>query len=557
VARLILHVDDEDDLPAGFTRELASLGYRRLHTDDPDRALDAVRDRAVDLVLLEVLLSRFDGFDLLEEMRACDPHVPVVILTRAERSPELYARSLELGACDFFSQPVLASELLEAVKSFAGRKERDADEQVDTGDSSALHARLDECPLAEFLHRLRSQGANGACVVVNAGEQRGIQLRNGSPVAVSSNRRSESFEEYLFRTGRITREQREEVVAQLGFGMGSPEEILVGMGAFSEQQVRDAENARVEQQLFDAFGWESGSLRFHPGKRLKSGTEHELDAEPAALLMRAALSASTPRQVRQALERRGALYASSVESHEESLRFLDREAQALLRRLDGECTVSQLRDEPGCDERLLHALWIAGLVELTAEPVLLLEEISGGAELDPADDRFAAGESPARPLDTEGAESGPAPEAEPNPEATERAREAETWFGRGRAFMHDKLYEKAVEAFGMAAHLDPSQGEYVAHLGYTLYLSRPHEPLVRREAMEHIAKGIKLSPERENPYLFLGRIFHAIDDLDSARKVFRRAAKVHPDSFEVKRALRMLEVRSSKPKGLLARLLKR
>jgi Tfp pilus assembly protein PilF len=78
--------------------------------------------------------------------------------------------------------------------------------------------------------------------------------------------------------------------------------------------------------------------------------------------------------------------------------------------------------------------------------------------------------------------------------------------------------------------------------------------VVRREAMEHIAKGIKLSPERESPYLFLARIFKASKDVASARKVLRRASRLHPDSVELKREARTLMVGKQKRKGFLRRL---
>ena len=72
--------------------------------------------------------------------------------------------------------------------------------------------------------------------------------------------------------------------------------------------------------------------------------------------------------------------------------------------------------------------------------------------------------------------------------------------------------------------------------------------------MEHIAKGIKLSPERASPYLFLARLFKASKDVASARKVLRRACRLHPDSVELKREARSLTVGEKKRKGFLKRL---
>jgi cytochrome c-type biogenesis protein CcmH/NrfG len=109
----------------------------------------------------------------------------------------------------------------------------------------------------------------------------------------------------------------------------------------------------------------------------------------------------------------------------------------------------------------------------------------------------------------------------------------------------------------MAAHLDPEEGEDVSHLGSARYLSNPENELVQLEAMEHVAKGIKLSPDREKPYIFLGRMFKATGDMESARKMFQRALKIRPDSHAALQEVRVLTLRESKGKGLLDRLLKR
>ena len=142
-------------------------------------------------------------------------------------------------------------------------------------------------------------------------------------------------------------------------------------------------------------------------------------------------------------------------------------------------------------------------------------------------------------------------------EVASRAYEAENWFRKGEEFLKAKKYGQAVEAFGMSAHHDPKSGEYAAHLGYSLYLSAPKDPLVLREALEHIAKGIKLSPQRETSYLYLGRIFRANDAPDRARKMFERAVRIKPDFHPALQELRILNLREQKSSGFLNRLLKK
>jgi cytochrome c-type biogenesis protein CcmH/NrfG len=178
---------------------------------------------------------------------------------------------------------------------------------------------------------------------------------------------------------------------------------------------------------------------------------------------------------------------------------------------------------------------------------------------------LATGAAPAQealdPLELEEAAAAPDEREDGAPRAeggASRALEAEGWFRKGEGWLRRKRYVDAAEAFGMAAHLDPEAGEYRAYLGYALHLANPRNELVRREALEHIAQGIKLSPEREKPLLFLGRVFKAAGDFGNARKVFRRALKIKPECHDAQVELRLL-VRAApkKNRSLLDRLLGR
>ena len=99
----------------------------------------------------------------------------------------------------------------------------------------------------------------------------------------------------------------------------------------------------------------------------------------------------------------------------------------------------------------------------------------------------------------------------------------------------------------MAMHLDPDQGDYIAHLGYALYLSDPSNKVIRREALEHIAKGVKLAPDRATPLLFLGRVFRQSGDVAMAEKVLKRALEIAPDHHAVLQELCLAQV--DEPKG--------
>ncbi len=78
-----------------------------------------------------------------------------------------------------------------------------------------------------------------------------------------------------------------------------------------------------------------------------------------------------------------------------------------------------------------------------------------------------------------------------------------------------------------------------------------------QRALARIKQGAKLAPDRDKPFLFLGRVYQAKGRGDLAQKMFTRAVANKPDCIEALRELRLLHMRREKEKGLLGRLLRR
>jgi tetratricopeptide (TPR) repeat protein len=139
-------------------------------------------------------------------------------------------------------------------------------------------------------------------------------------------------------------------------------------------------------------------------------------------------------------------------------------------------------------------------------------------------------------------------------ELASRGLDAEAWFRRGDGFLEAKSYDQAVEAYGMAAHLDPKEGEYLARLGYAQFLNKPKDAVVLQEALENLARGIKLSPNREKPYVYLGKIFRANGAVDRARKMFENAVRIKPGCHEALEELGRMDQGKAKGGKLIGRL---
>ena len=651
----VLYIDELLELPPRSSEVLEKVGFALVHVRDPREVAERLRRDPPALVLIEVLREDCDGFELIERIVSAPDtaHVPIVVVTRGERSPELYGRSLELGVRDFLCKPVLEAQVLGAVLEFAQqapaatKRPRKADPAA-AAESGNLATR----PVPELFARLHRSGASGTLRLKQSAATRAVQFRNGSPVVVSAPKPRETFEEYALRTGWIKQEQFDIALEhQLG-GLCDPRAALEAMEALSASQAEQVAQEQAREAFLDLFRQDAGTYEFGPGERIAAAEGLALDWDPTSALLAGVLRASPAGVVRAALAARSATCAYAGPDLDSALDLAEAppEQRAKLAALAGERTLAEEIAAAKLDPRLLYALVLLGAVELDETPTL---ELTDALTVEPApaiavpEARAAAparAASPALPA-VPALPAAPAPavgdvaswlealwervkteddfqlfgiEAETRDADVQRAYteligsfpsippdqddlagrvrsridraygrvktkalraafaglrkvsakgrpvapkasrsvEAERHFRKGQERLAAGDPVGAIEALGMAVHLDPDQGDYVAHLGYALYRSKPESDVIRREALEHIAKGVKLAPDQVTPLFFLGRVFRETGASASAAKVLRKALALSPDHHEVLHELCLMQMDGPqrKKKGLLGRL---
>ena len=113
----ILIVDDEADIRAAIAGILGDEGYQTRVAHDSDSALAALAERRPSLVVLDVWLqgSRLDGIELLDEIKARDPTLPVVVIS-GHGNIETAVAAIKRGAYDFIEKPFQSEQLLLVVQ---------------------------------------------------------------------------------------------------------------------------------------------------------------------------------------------------------------------------------------------------------------------------------------------------------------------------------------------------------------------------------------------------------------------------------------------------------
>jgi DNA-binding response OmpR family regulator len=135
----ILLVDDELSVQKLLAYPLRKEGYDVIPALDGREALERLRDDNFDLVVLDVMLPRMDGFDVCRAIRSRST-VPIIMLTaKTEETDKVLG--LELGADDYITKPFSVREFRSRVKAVLRRAalaqpEAQFEEPIDAGDLS-------------------------------------------------------------------------------------------------------------------------------------------------------------------------------------------------------------------------------------------------------------------------------------------------------------------------------------------------------------------------------------------------------------------------------------
>ena len=111
----ILIVEDEPDVAFGLTEDLRRHGYETEVAGDGEQALKLGSTSAFDLILLDVMLPRLDGFEVCRELRRRGVNTPIILLTAKAHETEKVL-GLELGADDYLTKPFSPRELRARIK---------------------------------------------------------------------------------------------------------------------------------------------------------------------------------------------------------------------------------------------------------------------------------------------------------------------------------------------------------------------------------------------------------------------------------------------------------
>jgi two-component system, OmpR family, KDP operon response regulator KdpE len=112
----VLVVDDEPAILRFLRPSLATQGYVVSEAQDGKSALDAIRRKSADVVVLDLGLPDMDGLDIIRQLRESGETLPIIVLSSRE-AEDAKVKALDLGADDYVTKPFGIDELLARIRA--------------------------------------------------------------------------------------------------------------------------------------------------------------------------------------------------------------------------------------------------------------------------------------------------------------------------------------------------------------------------------------------------------------------------------------------------------
>ncbi len=184
VAMRLLIAEDDKALGLFLSRGLEADGHRVRLAFDGGAAVEAFRQEMPDLTILDLNMPVKDGEQVLEEVRAMDADLPVLVLT-ARQEVETRVRCLDLGADDLMTKPFSLHELRARCRALLRRKRearlllRAGDLELDRLEHTAHRAGQSDRPHQQGIRTARTPDAQSRPVCL-AGRAAGLGLESGA-----------------------------------------------------------------------------------------------------------------------------------------------------------------------------------------------------------------------------------------------------------------------------------------------------------------------------------------------------------------------------------------
>lgn len=131
IAKILL-AEDEPALGQIVAESLESQGFEVVFCADGQQALEAYYQEKPQLLVLDVMMPKLDGFSLAKEIRMQDPKIPILFLTAKSQTKDV-VEGFTIGGNDYLKKPFSIEELIVRIKNLLQHRDHMADEDIQLG----------------------------------------------------------------------------------------------------------------------------------------------------------------------------------------------------------------------------------------------------------------------------------------------------------------------------------------------------------------------------------------------------------------------------------------
>lgn len=389
----ILLIEDDPAVAEWIADVLKSEGFQVLHAVDGEAGLARLEGGRPDLVLMDLLLPKIQGFDLLAKIRSTPvgEDLPIVVLSgvfRARTYEEDLKKRFDVVA--HLDKPLNNDALIDVLhdvfsSAYPAPRSDESSERpglpelermprdltpADAPGTVPFKGDLAQVSFARLLGSLFQARVSGALMLRKGSVKKIVHFQSGVPVFVKSNLLSECLGQVMVNERLITQEECDESLRRKKDHAGARQgEILVKMGSISPHNLQYALELQLQAKLFDLFSWLEGKYQFN-SKAEYPGPQVVLEMGPVALIYEGASRCMSTDRIRRdlAFAEGMALVPSADPTFRYQALHIEPKAEPLLEALDGAKTLEDVLAlellEEGEAALLLLALISGGLLKV-------------------------------------------------------------------------------------------------------------------------------------------------------------------------------------------------
>jgi len=277
----ILVVDDDRNIGQILHASFSSKGYETIVSRNGEDALTKFNEVKPDLVLLDILLPKMNGWEVCRRLKESEDgqNTPIILMSAVYKNYKMQQEAREkYGADGFIEKPFQLSRLLDRVEQMLGGDgsvgfeglpdepaapvEAPAEAEEPAPPQVSMEGDLTSIGIAELLHAVYVMGKSGYLLVRRDDVEKEIAVKDGYPVSVRTTLEDEYFGNFLVKKRKISPEQRDESVERMKSSNRLQGTILIEMDALTPHELVKFLRLQMREKLFEIFGWREGIYKF-------------------------------------------------------------------------------------------------------------------------------------------------------------------------------------------------------------------------------------------------------------------------------------------------------